>query len=111
MGVVLISPQNYVIPHAFLLTEPCSNNVAEYNAILIGMQNTDEIGVKNLEVYGDAKLIINQVRRKYEVRHEDLVLYHNATIHMTEKFKASILTMYLSSKIHMQMHWRLSPLP
>ena len=25
--VVLVSPQNYVIPHVFLLTEPCSNNV------------------------------------------------------------------------------------
>ena len=25
VGVVLVSPQNYVIPHAFSLTEPCSN--------------------------------------------------------------------------------------
>ena len=33
VGVVLISPHNYVIPHAFLLTEPYSNNVAKYNAI------------------------------------------------------------------------------
>jgi len=30
VGVVLISPQNYVIPRAFSLTELCSNNVAEY---------------------------------------------------------------------------------
>jgi len=29
--VVLVSPQNYVISHAFSLTEPYSNNVAEYN--------------------------------------------------------------------------------
>ena len=38
MGLVLISPHNYVILRAFLLTEPCSNNVLEYNALLIGMQ-------------------------------------------------------------------------
>ena len=37
VGVVLVSPYNYVIPSAFLLTEPCSNNVAEYNALLKGM--------------------------------------------------------------------------
>ena len=30
VGVVLVSPQNYVIPRAFSLTEPCSNTVAEY---------------------------------------------------------------------------------
>ena len=41
VGVVLISPDDYVIPRAFSLTEPCSNNVAEYNALLIGMQIAD----------------------------------------------------------------------
>ena len=51
VGVVLVSSQNYVIPRAFSLTEPCSNNVAEYNAFLIGIQIADEIGVKNLEAY------------------------------------------------------------
>jgi len=53
VGVVLISPHNYVIPRAFSLTEPCSNNVSEYNALLIGMQLAEEIGVKNFEAYGD----------------------------------------------------------
>ena len=86
MGVVLVSPQNYVIPRVFSLTEPFSNNVAEHNALLIGMQIADEIGVKNLEAYGDSKLIVKQVRGEYEVRHEDLVPYFNATISMAERF-------------------------
>src|SRR4051812_42733841 len=38
VGTVLISPQNHVIPCAFSLIEPCTNNVAEYNALLIGLQ-------------------------------------------------------------------------
>jgi len=67
VGVVLISSQNYMIPHAFSLTEICSNNVVEYNALLIGMQLVQEIGVKHLEAYGDSKLIINQVCKEYEV--------------------------------------------
>ena len=37
------------------------------------MQIADEIGVKNLEAFGDSKLIVSQVRGEYEVRHEDLV--------------------------------------
>ena len=85
VSLVLVSPQNYVIPRVFSLTEPCSNNIAEYNAFLIGMQIADEIGIKN--PYGDSKLIVNQVCGEYEVRHEDLVPYHNATIHMAERFK------------------------
>jgi len=59
VGVVLISPHNYMITRAFSLTEPCSNNISEYNAILIGMQLAEVIGVKKFEAYSDSKLIIN----------------------------------------------------
>ena len=45
------------------------------------------LALKNLEAHGDSKLMVNQVRGEYEVRHEDLVPYYNATIHMAEKFK------------------------
>jgi len=58
-GVILISPHNYVIPCAFSLTKPCSNDVLEYNALFIGMQLADKIGVKNLEAYSNSKLIVN----------------------------------------------------
>ena len=67
VGVVLVFPQNYIIPRAFSLTKSCSNNVAEYNALLIRMQIDDEISIKNLKAYGDSKLIVNQVRREYKV--------------------------------------------
>ena len=53
VGVVFISPQNHVLPRVFSLMEPCSNNVAEYNALLIGLQLAHEMGVCYLEAYGD----------------------------------------------------------
>ena len=68
VGVVFISPQNYVLSRAFSLTEPYSNNVAEYNTLLIGLQLVYEMGVRYLEAYGDSKLIINQVKGEYEAR-------------------------------------------
>jgi len=37
VGVVFISLENHVLPRALSLTEPYSNNVAEYNALLIGL--------------------------------------------------------------------------
>jgi len=57
--VVLISPHNYIIPRIFSLTKLCSNNIAEYNALLIGMQLVEKIGVKNLKTCGNSKLIVN----------------------------------------------------
>ena len=68
------------------MTELCSNNIAEYNALLIGLQLAHEMGVRYLKAYGDSKLIVNQVKREYEVRHEDLVPYHHAVINMANSF-------------------------
>jgi len=87
VGVVFISPQNHVLPRAFSLTEPCSNNVAEYNALLVGLQLAHEMGVRYLEAYGDSKLIINQIKGEYEVRHGDLVPYYHAVIKTANLFE------------------------
>ena len=37
VGVVFVSPENHVLPRTFSLMESCSNNVAEYNVVLIGL--------------------------------------------------------------------------
>jgi len=86
VGVVFISPQNHVLPRAFSLTELCSNNVAEYNALLIGLQLAHEMRVHYLEAYGGSKLIINQVKGEYDVRNRDLVPYYHAVTKMASSF-------------------------
>ena len=60
--------------------------MAEYNALPIGLQLAHEMGVCYLETYGDSKLIINQVKGEYEVRHKDLVPYYHAVIEMANLF-------------------------
>src|SRR3954471_18325246 len=87
IGIVLISPQNHVISCAFSLTEPCTNNIAEYNALLIGLQLAHQLGVRNLQAYGDSELVINQLRGEYEVRSDDLFPYFNFAIQMAEQFE------------------------
>jgi len=62
VGVLFISPKNHVIPRAFSLTEPYSNNVTEYNVLLIGLQFAQQMGVQYLEAYGDSKQLIKQVQ-------------------------------------------------
>ena len=86
MGVVFISPQNHILPRAFSLMAPYSNNIEEYNALPIVLQLTHEMGVRYLEAYGDSKLIVNQVKGEYEVHHGDLVPYYHAVIKMASSF-------------------------
>jgi len=64
---VFVSPNDHVLPRAFSLTESCSNNVAEYNALITSLQLAQQMGLKYLKAYGDTKLIINQIKGEYEV--------------------------------------------
>ena len=60
-GVVFISPQWQILLYSFLLSELWSINVAEYQALIIGLQMAIEMGISQLEIFGDSKLIINQI--------------------------------------------------
>ena len=62
--------------------QQCGRN----NALLIGFQLAHEMGVRYLEAYGNSKLIVNQLKGEYEVRHEDLVPYYHTVIKMANLF-------------------------
>ena len=74
-AVVFVSPQRQILLYSFLLSELWSINVAEYQALIIGLQMAIEMGTSQLEIFGDSKLIINQILEQYDVKKEDLIPY------------------------------------
>lgn len=56
-GVVLYDPDSVSISLSFKLKFACSNNVTEYEALLLGLISVLKLGVKKLRVQGDSKLI------------------------------------------------------
>ncbi|KAB2615234.1 hypothetical protein D8674_021822 [Pyrus ussuriensis x Pyrus communis] len=90
-GVVFMTPQRQILPYSFQLNELCSNNVAEYQALIIGLQMAINMEITALEVYGDSKLIINQLLTEYEVRKDDLVPYFRLATQLLRKFEAVTL--------------------
>ncbi|PKI58222.1 hypothetical protein CRG98_021393 [Punica granatum] len=58
IGAVLISPEGRHFPIAGKIDFPCTNNVAEYEACILGLQAAIDLKVKELEVFGDSMLII-----------------------------------------------------
>jgi ribonuclease HI len=58
VGVVLISPRGVVFEISTHLEYFCTNNQAEYEAILIGPQILISMGVKHVEAFGDSLLVV-----------------------------------------------------
>ncbi|KAA0051156.1 uncharacterized protein E5676_scaffold863G001210 [Cucumis melo var. makuwa] len=59
--VVLLQQYDIVYISQKTIKGHCLNNVAEYQALIIGLRMALEIGVSLIEIYGDSKLITNQL--------------------------------------------------
>ena len=66
IGAILISPEKQYIPITTRLCFECTNNVVEYEACTLGVQEVVESKVKKFEVYGDSALVINQLNGEWE---------------------------------------------
>ena len=84
-GVVFLSPEKHVLTYSFVLTQLCSNNMAEYQALILGLQMAVGLGLKDLDIYGDSQLVISQLLGEYEVKKEDLIPHHRHATKLLEK--------------------------
>jgi ribonuclease HI len=49
-----------------------TNNVAEYRALVAGLERAVEAGVRELEVVSDSELLVKQMRGEYKVKNRAL---------------------------------------
>jgi ribonuclease HI len=65
--------------HALLLGHT-TNNVAEYRALLLGLEQARELGASEVEVVGDSELIAKQVLGRYKVKNAALKPLHREAL-------------------------------
>lgn len=65
-----------------------TNNVAEYRGLIAGMTRAAELGVRNLTVHGDSKLVIEQMKGAWRVRAEGLRELHEEARRVARGFDA-----------------------
>jgi len=54
---------------SYKLAFDCSNNEAEYEALITSLKILRKLNAKIISVYGDSKLIIKQVKGDYQAKH------------------------------------------
>ena len=87
IDAILISPEGEYCPFTARLNSDCTNNVAEYEACIMGLQAAIDKKVKNLKVYGDSALVIYQLREDWLIRDSRMILYHKLAMEMADKFE------------------------
>ncbi|XP_055830897.1 uncharacterized protein LOC129899927 [Solanum dulcamara] len=100
-GVVLISPKRLIFQFSFTLGETCSNNISEYQALIIGLEMASDMKITQLDIYGDSELIINQLLGSYEVKKEDFFSYHQYAVCLLQRFDHVFLNHVPREESHM----------
>jgi ribonuclease HI len=64
-----------------------TNNVAEYRALLLGLERTLALGVEDLEVRSDSELLVRQLQGRYRVKHPGLQPLYEASRKQIASFR------------------------
>ena len=80
IGVLLVSPQNDHIPRSVRLTfsdrHPITNNIVEYEACILSLETTLELGIRQMEIFGDSNLVLRQIQGDWKIKDVKLRSYH-----------------------------------
>jgi ribonuclease HI len=80
-----------MVEFAIPIQPTVTNNQAEYEALLRGLQYLKEAKAISVEIYGDLELVIKQMNGQYECKSEILRNYYEECKEILKKFQLVIL--------------------
>ncbi|XP_070042561.1 uncharacterized protein [Nicotiana tomentosiformis] len=86
IGAVLISESGQHYPALAKIRFPCTNNMAEYEACILGIKMAVDMNVKELLVIGDYNLLIHQVQGEWSTKNVNILPYLHFVKELCKKF-------------------------
>lgn len=85
-GAVVTTPEGKVLARRGRFLGRTTNNVAEYEGLILGLQAAQELGAREVEVRADSQLLIRQLKGEYAVRHAGLKPLHAEVLRLLASF-------------------------
>jgi ribonuclease HI len=87
-AAIVSTPEGAVLDEAAVRLGETTNNVAEYRALLLGLERARALGATEVEVVNDSELVAHQVNGRYRVKHPDMVGLHRAALDALGAFRS-----------------------
>src|SRR5690606_32863967 len=87
IGVIIESSSGVIIEEAFRLEKQMTNNEAEYEALIYGLELALKLGVQNLKVLLDSELVSGQVNKTFETKDQRMKLYCSKVVQLMKNFR------------------------
>ena len=86
VGVIIITPKGEALKYRVQLAFLTTNNETEFEGVLRGLRVEKALGVKNLLLQSDSKLVIGQIKGEFGAKEERMQKYLKLTKLLTQKF-------------------------
>ena len=83
----MTSPTGDTVQYVLQILYTNSNNAAEYEALLHGLQMAVSMGIQRLEVRGDSNLAISQINGDFDAKDPKMAAYRNDILKMSARFE------------------------
>lgn len=80
VGVRVTGPGGEVLDEAAERIGTATNNVAEYRAVLLGIERARALGASEIEIVNDSELIARQLMGAYKVKHPEMKALHTQAL-------------------------------
>jgi ribonuclease HI len=84
---VVSDPSGEVLEERARLLGEVTNNVAEYRALLLGLERARALGATEVEVVNDSELVAKQVQGLYKVKHAAMRPLHREAMAALREFE------------------------
>ncbi|XP_059663931.1 uncharacterized protein LOC132309660 [Cornus florida] len=84
--IVITSPKERKTTFSFFLDFKCTNNQAEYEALIIGLEILLELKVDKVQIIGDSNLIVSQLSEEYRYLNCHLRPFHSLALELLYQF-------------------------
>jgi ribonuclease HI len=85
--ILFTAPGGEHLRYALQLLFPASNNAAEYEALIHGLNIAISLGIKRLMVYEDSLVVISQINKEWDCSSDSMGKYCTAVRKLEDKFE------------------------
>lgn len=91
-GFVVMNKSGEVIAEGGAYLGETTNNVAEYQAVYLGLEKAQELGYRHIDFRMDSQLVAKQLNGEYETKHDELMPIHKRISELANQFESVTFT-------------------
>ncbi|XP_017420406.2 uncharacterized protein LOC108330432 [Vigna angularis] len=84
--IVLEGPNGFLLEHSLIFKFKVSNNQAEYEALVAGLELAKDMGARRITCRTDSELVVGQMNGNFQVREERLLRYYQRATELAKAF-------------------------